>query len=156
MNASCPAAVESSIMSFESWAELQRRKQKQLTDAYRSPTVRSKQKANAVSLLTVEEAVQVVDFETFDAVSTSLCEQQQQRAVSKLINKKLSPYFRYLVSFDDALKAASTANRDVSLVWGALLLILQVSNQPLQSCIPTASPAKSISAMRYTHTSSVS
>lgn len=90
---------------------------------------RRKKKPNAASqapVLTLDEALENQDFQSFQAAVDTLAQQFSQRKVPTLVAKYIYPSCDHVRSFTAGISSATQYEPAVSLTWGILLVVIQV------------------------------
>lgn len=110
------------------WEKALEKKQDDLTVLLRS-LARKYKKTNSSSLplITLEEAIRLKDFDSFEASLNRLCTHYTTRGALKTFSKYLYPHLEHLRSFSDAISSATSGEAAASLTWGLLLIVIQVS-----------------------------
>lgn len=116
-------------MDVQAWRDAQTRKRSELVAALNIDALKRKtQNQDELGILVnVEILAHVESFEVFEASLESICTRYTQRGVSELLMNKLYPWFDHIRSFTGAISASTQANGYVSILWGALLIVIQVS-----------------------------
>ncbi|KIW79481.1 hypothetical protein Z517_06093 [Fonsecaea pedrosoi CBS 271.37] len=87
-----------------------------------------KKKPNNVSqipIITLDEAVQNRDLQSFQTAGEALAQQFSQKKVPALVSKYLYPSLDHVRSFHSGISSATQYEPTAALVWGVLLVVIQ-------------------------------
>jgi hypothetical protein len=111
------------------WEASLLKKKNELEKSFELLQRKRKQKVNtnAVAVVTLDEAIQHNDLESFQFAVQSLAKQFAERNVSTLIKKHIYPGLDHVRFFSSGISAATNSDPNASLVWGCLFIVIQVS-----------------------------
>ncbi|OAG45290.1 hypothetical protein AYO21_00638 [Fonsecaea monophora] len=112
------------------WSQSLTRKKYELTALLALLERKRKKKLNNVSqipIITLDEAVQNWDLQSFQTALEALAQQFSQKKVPALASKYLYPSLDHVRSFHSGISSATQFEPTAALVWGILLVVIQLS-----------------------------
>lgn len=112
----------------QAWEKALEKKQDDLTVLLKILARKCKKpNVSSLPLVTLEEAIRLKDFDSFEASLNRLCTHYTAKGALKTFSKYLYPHLEHLRSFNDAISSATSGEAAASLTWGLLLIVIQVS-----------------------------
>lgn len=118
-----------SMESIEAWQEDVKKKKDDLSLVFqRLGRKQRRSDQSATTLITIQEALDVQDFDVFEASVDRLCSHYENNGATKLFNRYLYPHFGHIKSFSQAIGQMTQDQDATSLCWGSILTVIQVSH----------------------------
>ncbi len=118
------------------WAASLERKKDELATLLQVLEQKRKRKQRDLSyfpVITLDEAIVNSDLESFQFAVETLAQQFADKKVSTLLTKYLYPSLEHAVFFNNIVASITQYEPTARLVWGLLLIVIQVNSEQVQS-----------------------